>query len=62
MKIFLNKYEYAHLIRGCKYCRDRMNCNSCALTNVCSGEGWLEDMVEVVPIAPMTEGMEYVDN
>ena len=51
MKISCDKYEYAKMIRSCKSTTDGYSCNSkCVLSDVCQGQPWLEDHVEIVPV------------
>ena len=44
MKIILDKYEYAKIIRDCEYSRwDHYDkCEKCALKSSCEGKEWLE--------------------
>lgn len=44
MKITLNKYDYANIVRNCMKARDGYDgCGKCALAGVCSGPETLED-------------------
>lgn len=42
MKITLNKYEYATIVRNCMKSREGYGCGKCALAGVCSGSEELE--------------------
>lgn len=43
MKITLNKYDYATIVRNCMKAREGFNgCSNCALAGVCSGSEELE--------------------
>lgn len=44
MKITLNKYDYAAIVRNCMKAREGFDgCGKCALAGVCSGPETLED-------------------
>lgn len=44
MKITLNKYDYAVIVRNCMKAREGYDgCGKCALAGVCSGPETLED-------------------
>lgn len=43
MKITLNKYDYATIVRNCMKARERFDgCGKCALAGVCNGPEELE--------------------
>ena len=49
MKITVDKYEYAKIIRGCAKNSDGYTpCQNCALQDVCGGKDALENSVEIV--------------
>lgn len=52
MKITVDKYEYAKIIRSCAKNSDGYTpCQNCALQDVCGGKDALENSVEIVESA-----------
>lgn len=49
MKIIVDKYEYAKMIRSCQKTIEGYGCTSkCILAEVCEGQKWLEDHSDVI--------------
>lgn len=49
MKIIVDKYEYAKMIRSCQNTLVGYGCTSrCTLAEVCEGQKWLEDHSDVI--------------
>ena len=48
MKIIVDKYEFAKMIRACKTTMDGYGCTSkCVVSEICNGPEHLENMVEI---------------
>ena len=48
MKIILNKFNYATIVRNCAKTRDRYDgCSKCALSGVCGGPEALEEICSI---------------
>lgn len=56
MKIIVDKYEYAKIIRACQNCCNGYGCcGKCALTDVCDGQNSLEEAVEIIDSAEVRQ-------
>lgn len=48
MKIILNKFDYATIVRNCAKARDGYDgCSKCALSGVCGGSEELEEICSI---------------
>lgn len=48
MKIILNKFDYATIVRNCAKTRDGYDgCSKCALSGVCGGSNALEEICSI---------------
>lgn len=62
MKIILNKFDYATIVRNCAKARDGYDgCSKCALSGVCGGPEELEEICSITDASLFEMGYIHLD-
>lgn len=62
MKIILNKFDYATIVRNCAKTRDGYDgCSKCALSGVCGGPEALEEICSITDASLFEMGYIHLD-